>query len=258
MVETKAGTRVVLEIDEGQEVEAIVRDSREEEDAIVVRYIIEEWGGYKTGEYRYPKGVGDVSGIERNTNMPRDYAGKMLEDFKWHYYQQETEKQQKTVQTYLTRFDNFLRENLGLYIHSKTRGSGKTMLACCIGNEIIKRRGLNVKFVSITDYIQAYKNKAAEKFFDATVLILDDIGAEDGTKDFIREMVYQLINHRYEKNLMTIFTSNVPIEQCSKDDRVVSRVERMGAEIKIPETPVRSKQAQIKKMRMLESIMEGR
>lgn len=258
MVETKAGTRVILELDDGQEVEAVVRDAWEDDEAIMVRYYITEWNNYKTGEWRYPKGVGDTSGIEKNTNMPKDYSGQMLEAFKWHYYPQDTTEQKKIVETFLFRFDNFLRENLGLYIHSKTRGSGKTMLACCVGNEIIKRRGLNVKFVSITDYIQAYKNKAAERFFDATVLILDDIGAEDGTKDFIREMVYQLINHRYEKNLMTIFTSNVPMEQCSKDDRVVSRVERMGVEIKIPETPVRSKQAQIKKMRMLDSIMEGR
>lgn len=256
MVEKKIGERTVLMLQDGTTVEGIVRSIYEDDEAISVSYIIPEMDDYKTGEFYYPKGVGDTSGIEARTNMPKDYSGKTLGDFRWDFYHEDTSTQKKVVDGFLYRFDTFLRDNLGLYIHSKTRGSGKTLLACCIGNEIIQRRGLNVKFVSITDYLQAVKDKAAERFSGATVLILDDIGAQDGSKEWINEAVYQLINHRYEKALITIFTSNAPILECAKDDRVISRVEQMGWELKIPETPVRSKRAQIRKMRMMESILE--
>ncbi len=35
-----------------------------------------------------------------------------------------------------------------------TKGSGKTMLACCIVNEVLKEFDIPVKFISMPEYIE--------------------------------------------------------------------------------------------------------
>lgn len=251
------GERELLTLQDGTEVEGVVRDSKDEEDAWIVRYFIPEWNDYKTGEWRYPKGVGDTSGIEKHTNMPIDYAGKYLSDFNWRLYPQDTTEQRELVEMFVDDFEECMRQRTGIYLHSATRGSGKSYLACIIGNEIIKRYGLTVKFVSMAEYISMDKDDRAE-FRNATVLIVDDIGVQDDKKEWVSEIVYNLINKRYEKGKITIFTSNVDKEDCSKDDRVISRVQKMASAIKIPEVSIRAKQAKLRDERWKESLRERR
>ncbi len=52
----------------------------------------------------------------------------------------------------------------GLYIFSKTKGTGKTMLACVLANELIKKSdacGLNVKYVTAQGYIEMIRETHA-------------------------------------------------------------------------------------------------
>ena len=251
-MKTKAGEHDYIEI-AGVETEAVILDAYESEDAWHIQYFVPSLE-YITQHYYYPKGVGDTSGIEELTGMPVECAGKRMSDFRWNYYPDDMSTQKNIVDKYLFNFDVCLRENMGLYFQSKTRGSGKTFLACCIGNEIIKRRGLNVKFVSIVEYIQAAREKAAQKYMDATVLIIDDFGAQDEKHDWVQELVFGLINGRYERRRMTIFTSNEPIAKCSNDDRIVSRVSRMATEIKLPEFSIRQQQTKQLQKKFWESL----
>ena len=56
----------------------------------------------------------------------------------------------------------FQREGRGLYFYSDTKGSGKTMIACAVANEILKTHDISVKFTSVTDYIEhIFKRHAA-------------------------------------------------------------------------------------------------
>lgn len=254
-MKTKVGEKDFIVVD-GYETEVTVVKAYRSDAGWHIAYKIGD--DYITQPYFYPQeGTFDTAGIEATTGMPVDYANKSLDDFRWDYYPENTDEQKHIVDTFLFRFDVFLRENMGLYIVSRTRGSGKTLLSCCLGNEIIKRRGLNVKFISIAEYIEASRNRTAEPFTDASVLIIDDIGVQDDTKEWINEIVYRLINRRYEQKKLTILTSNVPIEKCSSDARVVSRIESMARELQIPEVAVRSKQAWIRKKKVWDSIAGG-
>ena len=251
-MKTKVGEHDYIEID-GVETEVIVREAYESEYAWHISYFVPSTE-YITQPYYWAKGVGDTSGIEELTGMPLDCAGKLMTDFQWGVYPKDTAEAQAIVSKYLFNFDTMLRENEGLYFYSETKGSGKTFLACCIGNEIIKRRGLNVKFVSIVEYIQAAREKAAQKYMDATVLIIDDFGAQDEKHEWVQELVFRLINGRYERRKMTIFTSNVPIEKCSSDERITQRIGKMATEIMIPEFSVRKMQISAKKKAFWESL----
>lgn len=64
---------------------------------------------------------------------------------------------------------------------------------------------------------------------NVAVLILDDLGAAKAT-DWTEEVNYRLINHRYEHELTTLITSNVPVGQLKAGlgDRVASRLVEMA------------------------------
>lgn len=258
-MKNRPGEHDVIYLQDDIELEVIVHKVWEDDEAIEIEYYVPDWSTperpYITQPYYYPK-TKDYSGIESTTGMPRDYAGKTLEDFNWDVYRQDVSANQKIISDFMFRFDEFLRQNLGLYIYSKTKGSGKTLLSCCIGNEIIQKRGLNVKFVNIADYIQLARNREADDLKNATVLIIDDIGAQDEKHDWIAELTFGLINYRYEKQKLTVFTSNLDPDGCSKDDRIVSRIDSMTLPIKLPEVPVRKNTSNARKQAFLRSLNE--
>lgn len=67
-----------------------------------------------------------------------------------------------------------------------------------------------------------------DKYMKATVLVLDDIGAEKQT-EWTEEVAYRLVNYRYDHMMPTIITSNVPPGQLAAalGDRVASRLTEM-------------------------------
>lgn len=65
-------------------------------------------------------------------------------------------------------------------------------------------------------------------YADAKLLFLDDLGAAK-TSEWVEEVNYRLINHRYENHLATVFTSNVPPKELGErlGERVASRLIEM-------------------------------
>jgi DNA replication protein DnaC len=63
---------------------------------------------------------------------------------------------------------------------------------------------------------------------DATLLVLDDLGAAKGS-EWVEEINYRLVNHRYEHQLATLFTSNIlPRDLAGAlGERVSSRLKEM-------------------------------
>lgn len=64
---------------------------------------------------------------------------------------------------------------------------------------------------------------------DARLLFVDDLGAERKPTEFTEEINFRLINHRYEHELPTLFTSNVDPKELGArlGDRVTSRLAEM-------------------------------
>jgi len=67
---------------------------------------------------------------------------------------------------------------------------------------------------------------------NAPLLLLDDLGAAKPS-EWVEEINYRLINWRYEHELATIFTSNVPPKElgAALGDRVASRLVEMAARV---------------------------
>jgi DNA replication protein DnaC len=66
-------------------------------------------------------------------------------------------------------------------------------------------------------------------------LVLDDVFGTTKPTDWVIQLLYELINHRYEYQYPTIYTSNHSLDEAAKiigDDRITSRIERQCKIIK--------------------------
>lgn len=157
----------------------------------------------------------------------------------------------KTLDNYETTNTDFkktlklsAKELKGLVVHGKT-GTGKTHVAIayartCMANMMgfyfknhDERDDVPTpKFViaTIPDMLSSIieKEKTMQYYKSADVLIIDDLGAET-PKDWASEKTFELINYRYNEDLLTIVTTNLnPKEiQSTIGARVFSRLMEM-------------------------------
>lgn len=191
--------------------------------------------------------------------MPFEFLNATAADFKWDKYRENISAAKELVNRYIVRFPQFKERGMGLYIYSVMKGSGKTMLACCLLNEIVKRYAGSVKFINILDFLEMTKkgfkgeDKDVQTIRQASLLVVDDIGVQLD-KEWIGTVLYQLINERYVSRLPTIYTSNIPLDHLKLDDRITDRIESTTFAVKLPEESIRREMRQQDKKKLLEEI----
>lgn len=126
----------------------------------------------------------------------------------------------------------FADEPRGWLVFSGGSGSGKTHLAAAIANERIAagQAALFMVVPDLLDHLRASYDATIdelgyEQMFDqvrnAPLLILDDIDASSGTP-WAREKLFQIVNHRYNAELPTVYTTSQRPQQL--DDRLSTRL----------------------------------
>lgn len=102
----------------------------------------------------------------------------------------------------------------GVYLYG-TMGSGKTFLASCACN-YYARLEKKVAFIHYPTFVQSVLNQlesgeykdTIKKLMYAYFVVIDDIGAESVTEWNRDTILLPILNARYEKGLLTWFTSN--------------------------------------------------
>ena len=121
-------------------------------------------------------------------------------------------------------------------------GTGKTLLACIMLQELMLRFGQPGRFVDLSrQFFQRLKssyNAADESYGDAgrimdeligmPFLVIDDFGVQRNT-EWESEMLYNLIDSRYAEERPTIITANLSIDRYQEiaHGRVYSRIQEM-------------------------------
>lgn len=183
-------------------------------------------------------------------NIPTAYSGMMLNSFDCNIYTDNRERNKacnsiKGIRYWLENFSDMKERGLGLYLYSATKGSGKTRAAASIANELIDK-GIQVKFstsLHILDEIKRSWNDNSESellknLSYSEILVIDDFGAEQD-KAWINERFYQIINERYINKRITIYTSNLPIDNLNYDERITNRIKERSYLLPFPEESVR-------------------
>lgn len=156
----------------------------------------------------------------------------------------------KCVKYWLDNFESLKERGMGLYMYSATKGSGKTMMATCIANELMHEKSCQVKFCTSLQILNEIKaswgnesccteNKLLHFLSTSEVLIIDDFGTEQNDKPWINERFYQIINSRYQEKKITIFTSNERLDLLKYDERITNRIKERTYQIPFPEESVR-------------------
>lgn len=151
-----------------------------------------------------------------------------------------------------------ISNNIGLYIYSEKTGNGKTFKASIIAKEFVKHYAKSyltksiedtppVMFVKFSDfhnvYIQQFRDSevASKKYYRykdsmkiSKVLIIDDLGIRDLT-DALEQEFYEIINTRYELELLTIITSNIKLDKIKSivGKRVHSRLCEITSQLEV-------------------------
>jgi len=125
----------------------------------------------------------------------------------------------------------FAQEPGGWLVLCGPSGCGKTHLAVAIANESIQQ-GLAAFFVvvpDLLDHLRAAYSPGSEDSYgvlfeqvrNAPLVILDDLGTQSSTP-WAQEKLFQLLNHRYNHRLPTVFTTSMPLEEI--DERLRTRL----------------------------------
>lgn len=128
-----------------------------------------------------------------------------------------------------------------------TIGSGKTikavfMMLSYLRDEYVIRHKKEALFIPVPELLLEFKSSYShnredapdemeliKKYSEIDLLVLDDFGVEKIT-DWSFQLLYIVINRRYENLKKTIFTSNFNLEQLAEklgDDRIPSRIQQM-------------------------------
>ena len=217
-------------------------------------------------------GEGQTEKAKQAAQMPSQLYDVKIEDFDWTVYKKddltviETEKKQKTVWSMITNFPEWSRQGNGLYIYSKTKGSGKTFLASAIVNTLIERYGLKAKFVSASDlirldqekdfdpYADRYTTSGVDKLITCDLLVIDDLGVGNAGSGWREDILYRIVDKRMNSKKPIIFTSNVRLDELPVDDRVADRINSITFTLALPEVKVRASKAEQDKKKFLESV----
>ncbi|HEY6073165.1 MAG TPA: ATP-binding protein, partial [Anaerolineales bacterium] len=137
----------------------------------------------------------------------------------------------KSLQRALKAAHNYADRPRGWLVFLGGYGSGKTHLAAAIANY---RAGMGdpplfVIVPDLLDHLRATFNPNSNVTFDrrfdeirtASLLILDDLGTQS-TSPWVKEKLFQLINHRYNAELPTVITSADALDQM--EPRIRSRL----------------------------------
>lgn len=138
---------------------------------------------------------------------------------------------------------NLPKELVSTFIFGKTH-TGKTlrsvfMLLKAQKSYYLAGKETSCIFVSLPNLLEQIKatfhnssysdSEILDYYRDIDLLVLDDLGT-DCTTNWFYQVLYSLINYRYEYMKKTIITSNLSLEELASlfgDDRITSRIERM-------------------------------
>lgn len=205
-------------------------------------------------QIKFARRCGRCSGTRRlqdKTNVPPQFYEADLSKFRFDSYSKNMDKLENLAKNFFNKFREWEKFGKGLYIWSKTAGSGKTYLSCSIGKSVMMKYDLRMRFTPVPDYLAlvgaSYKREQGAEdesqiFRECDLLIFDDMGAQK-SGEWQEQEIFRIVNERLNAGKVTIYTSNMPPEDLNVNERVIDRIMKTSVVIQMPEESIRRKRA---------------
>lgn len=214
---------------------------------------------------RCPRCYGNIR-AQDITGIPPQYRDAYLSKFGFGAYSHNMENLRKIAEDFLKNYqERWEKAGKGLYLWSKTPGSGKTFLSCCIGKSVMIKYDLQMRFITVPDYLakvgESYKRQQGEHdesavYRECNLLIFDDIGAQKNG-EWQQQEVFKIINERINTGKVIIFTSNMCPEDLNLDDRTIDRIMKKSIVLQMPEESIRNREAKKEQDSFLRDILQA-
>lgn len=163
-----------------------------------------------------------IASLKKNSLMDKKFESSTFADIE---VTPDNQKQIRLARRYADKFDELYEKNQGLLFYGDV-GTGKTHIACCIGNALMDKlvSVFATSFVKILQKSKGFRSTEEEEAYiakmnTAKLLILDDLGAERGT-DYALEIVYNIIDTRYRSGKPMIVTTNLTMSQMQEENDI--------------------------------------
>lgn len=213
----------------------------------------------------------DVVKAKKSSDIPSSFYDKRLKNFDWGVYVaddgtvSDTTSHQNGIKSFVEQFDVWEKKNMGLYIWSKTKGSGKTFLASCICNELMNTKAIRTRFISASDLIDIsqsgdknasdeYKRNPMKLLYECKFLVIDDLGQKNLGSEWLEDILFKLLDERMTRARMTIITSNLAIQELPFNERVTDRINKLCFPFHLPEICVRSKEIRESRQELMKEL----
>lgn len=176
-----------------------------------------------------------VAALRAASGIPRRFESKRIDD-----YAAQSPGQQRIrdlAERYVAKFPEQPGASL---IFCGKPGTGKTHIACGIGNALIEA-GQRVVFATVLSAIRSIKETyrqgsecseadAIAALVAPAVLIMDEVGAQTGS-EHEKMLMFEIINERYQECRATILISNLTRDELDAylGDRMMDRFREGGA-----------------------------
>lgn len=199
---------------------------------------------------------------EDRTEFPSIYRDCDIYKFDWNIYNTDMSNAKSIAFSFFNNFEDWQKESKGLYLWSKTPGSGKTFLSACLGKSVMMRTQKIVKYITPMGYMdkvsESYNNKdipdPSKVYRECSLLVLDDLGTQKSS-EWNEQELFKLIDGRISNNLITIVTSNYSIDKLNVDERLKSRLLKSSITIHMPEESIRNKKADAEQKSFVNKIL---
>ncbi|MBS1968695.1 MAG: ATP-binding protein [Bdellovibrionales bacterium] len=195
------------------------------------------------------------------SGIPPKYELANLKEFRTDIYKRpDSRERAAVVKEFATkvvrRFEDLMNsgvDSIGLYLYSDEKGSGKTFTACALANHLIAAAGLETRFHVVEELLEdirsTYNNnnertraQIMDELKRVDLLVLDEIGIGSESR-FVTRTLYELIDYRKNHRKMTVFTSNLRVDQLESayigdDGRIGRRIQEMTNQLDFPEENV--------------------
>lgn len=195
----------------------------------------------------HSKDIANLKEAKERSNIPPAFYDSKFADFNWEAYKDkegntiDLSGQKRFVESFISEYKKWKDKGMGFYIYSRMRGSGKTFLASAICNDLMQQYQLRPKFVSeaaiidLADQDNKFKSSNIDNLCKCELLCIDDLGAKTTGNDWMNDLLFKIIDYRYQHSLVTIVTSNIRPEKLELDNRIVSRLASTTQNLPLPE-----------------------